>query len=77
MAKRQTEKLTGIQDRQSTGAIEKCSSILNKNGIKYTTAEVIIIRDFLYRMAATVWNDYQQKSVNDYNNQLNIISSAA
>jgi hypothetical protein len=44
--------------------LEKCRAILNQKNLGYTDDEVIKIRDFLYHLAALVWEEYQAKEEN-------------
>ena len=43
-------------------SIEKCKEVLNKKEEKYTTKEVIAIRESLYQMAEIIYNS---KTVSD------------
>jgi hypothetical protein len=72
MTNRRTGQVIGIKDRQQPIPEEKCRAILNKKGIIYSDAEIIQIRDHLYRTAATAWNDYQAN-----NRQNPLIQTAA
>lgn len=45
--------------------LERCRSILEQNGKKYSVDEIILIRDFLYTMAAIDFKLYQAKTKNE------------
>jgi hypothetical protein len=64
MANENTGKLVGIGEKRQAVSIEKCRATLSKNGVTYTHEEAMQIRDYLYRMAAAVWNDYQKHYMN-------------
>lgn len=41
----------------------KCKQILNRNGIHYTDEEVILIKDFLYKIAAIIHDSFTQEEM--------------
>jgi hypothetical protein len=77
MKDKNTGNIICIKDGQQPLTADKCRATLNRNGITYTHEEVIQIRDYLYRMAATVWDEYQKQNIDEHNSQHNYIPSAA
>lgn len=71
MKKNDQGKLIEIKDARQPLSTEKCKAILNKNGVVYTDEEVLQIRNYLYRMAAATWKDYQA------NNKQNLLIQTA
>lgn len=59
MKSSKTGKAIKIKNAEQPLSLEKCKAILNKNGLAYTDEEVLLIREFLYKMAAIVWDDFQ------------------
>ena len=46
-------------------SLSKCRSVLEKDGSKYSDAEVLEIRDFLYRMAALDYQVYLKEKLRE------------
>lgn len=46
-------------------SLEESRAILNKNGIEYTDEEILIIREFMYRVAEITTKHYQRVKENN------------
>jgi hypothetical protein len=38
--------------------LSKCREILNKKAVKYTDVEILLIRDWFYKLAAITYDEY-------------------
>jgi len=45
--------------------IEKCRAIMNRGGLHYTDDELIIMRNFLYRLAGIMTSCYDRMKANE------------
>jgi len=52
-------------------SLTKCKKKLNKNGVKYTDEEILMIRNVLYKFAEVFHNHIQKTSVQNDLNTIN------